>query len=475
MRALIYCRVSTDEQAEHGYSLASQAAMTRERAETDGLVVAETYIDDGYSGATTDRPGLQALLADMSRGDTIYCYRLDRLSRDVEHMAAIMRLCQKQGVAVKPLVGAADLGSSLGRAFVNIQSVFAQLERETIAERVTVGMRRRVASGKPYSRPPVGYVNGGTEWRIDPDGAQIVRRMAQLRLSGMGFHRIADTLEQEGIAPLPGARNWIASTVQRILTNPVYGGQVRYGDVRVDLPVEPILDPDTWHQLQTLNQARAFSRSRCGSPYLLSGLLWCDCGYRMAAHQHSSLNRKTGRRHRYNAYRCNSSTGPSGTAHTNLIAAGKLDLLVLARLDAMAAGSAAVVIPAPTDPRPASNARLQALDAELDNLEAALLQGRITGERYDKHKARIETARREVAQRAVVDVDGHRIHLAVTDQLRRLAGTLAATYERDGATAALKTNVQRLVERVEVTRRIRPGWGLEARDVAIRLRIPDAP
>lgn len=469
MRALIYTRVSTDEQAQEGYSLLSQEQMCRQRAEQDNRPLVSLYCDDGYSAATLDRPEMQRMLGEMRRGDVVFCQRLDRLSRDVEHMAVLMKQFQRAGVTVHPLVGSADLTNSLGRAFVGVQSVFAQLEREQLGERVAVGMRQRVEQGKPYSRRPYGYVDTGDEWLIHEERANFVRLMARWRMEGHGFYTICRRLESMGV-PGPQGKHWYAHVVKAMLANPVYIGRICWKGQPVPVDVPPIFDEVTWQRLQAVLEARRNAKSRPSSRYLLTGILRCECGWKMGGYVLRKKRRPDGRWYEYPHYKCNARSSVPATDHNNALVCHRLDALVLERVDAYLAGNAeAVVLPSQTGVKVKD--RTADLDRELESLEHALLQGRITGERYDLHKRRIEKTRSELL-RAAPDVDRPALMKQMLRQTRVRVGCLTERYRKDGVTPNFKAELHALVEKVVVSLGDGLQKGLDSRSVSIVLRGP---
>lgn len=471
MRALVYIRVSTDEQATDGFSLAAQEEMCRERALADGCTSVEVFCDDGYSAATMERPGLQKLLATMRKGDTIYVYRLDRLSRDVEHMAIILKVCQTRGAKIVPLIGSADVSTSLGRAFTNMQAVWAQLEREQLAERVSMGMQKRVAEGKPYSRVPYGFCSDGEQWKVNENEAPAVRRAFELRAAGHGTHKICQILAEEGYRNRQG-QAFRSRAIWHMLQNPAYVGDLSFGDVFRLNAIPAIVSRDLWNAVQAVNSARRHSRTRPESRYLLSGLVYCECGRKMGGYMARTYKRKDGTYLQYPTYRCVAKACTPAADHNNQVWARKLDELVLSHLDGLAPGEedgVEITIPVP---RPNSFAdKLVALHTELENLELALLQGRITGERFDKHKARIEAAIAELnqKQREFLDMAAKR-EAALQLVRKRLSGNLLQTYREKGPTPELKAALMRCIDRITISKPDGRKLGLDSRRITIALR-----
>lgn len=469
MRGLVYKRVSTDEQAIEGFSLAAQEEMCRERALADGCTTIEVFCDDGYSAATMERPALQQLLSTMRKGDTIYVYRLDRLSRDVEHMAVILKLCQARGVKIVPLIGSADVSTSLGRAFTNMQAVWAQLEREQIAERVSMGMRRRVEEGKPYSRVPYGLTSDGEKWGVNADEARVVRRIFELRAAGYGINSICNTLAQEGLPNREG-QMWRGRAIWHILHNPAYVGDLVFGDIRRPNAIPAIIDRDLWNTVQAINSARRRSRSRPESHYLLSGLVYCECGRKMGGYMARTYKRKDGTYLKYPAYRCSGRVSVPASDHNNLVMAKKLDEFILHYVMEGQVNKT-VVLRLPSVSSDSYSQKLAALNTELENLEIALLQGRITGERFDKHKARIEAMIADIKRKQAEEPNSDAKAKAALARIReRLGANAMEHYRTRGATPELKAVLWEVIDRITVSKPDGTKRGLDSRIITVDLR-----
>lgn len=469
MRGLIYKRVSTDEQAIEGFSLAAQEEMCLERALADGCTTVEVFCDDGYSAATMERPALQQLLSTMRKGDTIYVYRLDRLSRDVEHMAVILKLCQTRGVKIVPLIGSADVSTSLGRAFTNMQAVWAQLEREQIAERVSMGMRRRVEEGKPYSRVPYGLTSDGEKWGVNEDEAKVVRRIFELRAAGYGLATICKTLAEEGL-PNKEGQGWRSRAIWHILHNRAYVGELCFGDIHRPNAIPAIIDYGLWNRAQAINDARRRSRSRPESQYLLSGLVFCECGRKMGGYIAWTYKRKDGTYLKYPAYRCSGRGNIPTFDHNNVVIAKKLDELILRYVTDEAFNENVELILPPVDSKSYSK-KLAELSTELENLEIALLQGRITGERFDKHKARIEAAIADIRRKQTEERDSEAAARTALGLIRERLGVDALQfYQTKGPTPELKAALWAVIDRIIVSKPDGNRRGLDSRRITLCLR-----
>ncbi len=469
---MIYVRVSTDEQAEEGYSLGAQEQACRDLAERQERLDQHVYLEDGYSAKDMNRPHLQRLLSEMQTGDAIYVWRLDRFSRDMEDTMGTLKRLRKLGAEMHSVTeGRIDVRTAADILNVGVRAVFNQYQREVIAENTAMGWKRRVESGKPYSNRPYGFVQDSPDWQIDPEQAEVVRRIARWRLEGNGYYTITRLLAEAGI-PGPNGGRWYGGRIHDMLRNPIYIGDVRFGATVHKGGTEPILDTLTWQRLQTLNAARARSRTRFAAPYLLSGLLFCTCGRSMNAFVAMPKRGKDGNPVRVPSYRCNSRAVPWAN-HTNVVVARTIDVWVLEHLEAIAAGEDVpfeVAVPKPANP----DARLAALDRELDALEDALLAGRITGERYDRRKERLDAERAAVLQKSCEHADVTAFEQQAVERARQTLPRLKEQYLRRGFTPEMKAAMQEVIERVDLgPPRQRYKRGLAGREVNLTLRAID--
>ena len=159
----LYRRVSTDKQADEGYSLDVQSEKLQAYSKTfTNVREVRDYMDDGYSGSSLDRPGMKRLIKDIESGEIthVIVVKLDRLSRsqkDTLHLIEDIML--PANVAFISIMESFNTDTAFGRAMVGILSVFAQLERENIFERTRGGMQKRVEKGywPGGGRTPYGY------------------------------------------------------------------------------------------------------------------------------------------------------------------------------------------------------------------------------------------------------------------------------------------------------------------------------
>ncbi len=149
MKAAIYARVSTFDQEPE-----NQLQEVRSYCAARGWTVTE-YVDRGISGAKDKRPALDHLLADAKRRklDTVVCWRLDRLGRNLKHLITLLDELQALGVAFVSLAEGIDATTPAGKLQMHILGAMAEFERERIRERVMAGLQRARTQGKRLGRP----------------------------------------------------------------------------------------------------------------------------------------------------------------------------------------------------------------------------------------------------------------------------------------------------------------------------------
>lgn len=291
MRAAIYIRVSTEEQAKEGYSIPAQRDRLTQFVLSQGWEIAGYYVDDGYSAKDMDRPELQRLLQDISSRqiDVVVVYRLDRLTRSVSDLDELLKYFERHKVGIKSATELFDTTSAAGRLFLYMTGVLAQWERENLGERVRMALDRKVMQGEWHGGfAPLGYdVGEDGKLVINEQEAELVRTIYRLYLSGMGDNKICQWLNQQGYPTKVRASRWTQPVVKYILTNPIYIGKMRWnykvkkGEyLEIDNAAPPIIDKTTFEQVQKLRKARHESHPRqATSKYIFSGRLRCArCG-----------------------------------------------------------------------------------------------------------------------------------------------------------------------------------------------------
>ena len=277
-KVAIYIRVSTDMQAEEGYSLDFQKEKLIMYCELHDLGEYEIYEDGGWSGSNIERPGIQRLIKDVEQGKVSYVlvYKLDRLSRSQrDTMFLIEDVINKYDVNFVSLMENLNTSTPTGKAMIGLLSVFAQLERENILLRTREGMLARVKSGKwPCSAiTPYGYtyVPEKDMLVINSEEAEKVRRIFMLFLEGYTPNRIQTILH------FPSNK-----AIVRILRRKVYLGYIEYGGQIYKGNHEPIISQEIFDRVEAELERRNYNTIKSTGTHLLASMVYCGhCGAKM--------------------------------------------------------------------------------------------------------------------------------------------------------------------------------------------------
>jgi len=204
--AVVYARVSTEEQAKQGASLSAQVAVLEAEAERRGWTV--HIIREQASGKSLNRKGIAEALGLLQAGKARYlmAIRIDRLSRNVADFAWLMETARKQGWALVMPEMDIDTTTSQGEFMANVQVSVAQYERRLIGDRTRAGMAQRRLEGKHLGRKR-------------ELAEELVHRIAAMRSSGESLRAIAAVLQAEGIPTAHGGSTWHASTIRAVLNS----------------------------------------------------------------------------------------------------------------------------------------------------------------------------------------------------------------------------------------------------------------
>lgn len=317
MKIAIYTRVSTMEQADEGYSISEQQDKLKKYCDIKDWKVARVYTDPGFSGSNVNRPSLQQLISDCKNHmfDAVLVYKLDRLSRSQKDTLYLIEdVFNKNGVDFISLSENFDTSTAFGKAMIGILSVFAQLEREQITERMTLGRVGRAKAGKAmsWSNCPFGYTIQKEIYEIDPFRAEIVKRIYRDYLAGISITSIKNNLNEEG--HVGKDINWSYRTVRQILDNIVYAGYIKYKNEIYPGLHRPIVSLSDYKKVQAELEKRRITQAELHNPrpfrtkYMLSGLM--RCGYCNSVLQIRTIIYRNGKRsHRYHC--------PSSKPHKN--------------------------------------------------------------------------------------------------------------------------------------------------------------
>jgi site-specific DNA recombinase len=412
VRVATYGRISTDE-INQPYSLGAQ----RDRldayvASQGGWQIVARY-EDRASAKTLARPNLAALRAAAARKefDLLLVYKVDRLSRSIGQLAALIEELDKVGVAFRSASEPFETSTPAGRMMVQMLGVFAEFERAMIVERIGVGMQRKAQlGGWTVGTYPVGYrkLDGVIGPAVDPATAPIVREIFERYTQDRaGSTEIAAALNARGIRTRYG-KPWSRAAVLDVLRNRAYLGEVPFRGVWYEGHQEALIEQTVFDAAQAILEGRTIEygrRKSDSSDYLLSGLeIICDrCGHRMIG---AAARGRGGKRYAY--YTCYARSR-YGTNHCDQARLSKdeLEEAVLAQMREVYANTALIESALTeaqaelTKTETARSERLAAIEAEVADLrtrieryfasfEAGQLSPQLAGSRVEALQARLQ-------------------------------------------------------------------------------------
>ena len=322
----LYCRLSRDDGAEgESNSIANQKKLLAKYAKEHGFTNTKFYVDDGYTGTNFNRPGFQQMLEDMEMGyiSTVIVKDSSRFGRNYLEVGQYTDYYFPEHnirfIAINDCIDSEN-GEDDFSAFRNVMN---EMYAKDISRKVRSSHRLRGNAGEPLAPPPYGYVKdpeNKKKWIIDPDAAEIVRRIFRLCIEGNGNETIARILQDDkvlvpqaywqskgmsrgGKKTQPNPYKWCKTTIAKMLEQQEYCGDIinfkSYSKsfrnkTRVENPKEnwaifkdvhePIIDRETWERVQELtkNSKRRKPKSADVKKSIFTNLLYCgDCGHKL--------------------------------------------------------------------------------------------------------------------------------------------------------------------------------------------------
>lgn len=313
--ASVRCAVYTRKSSEEGLDMAFNSLDAQRESGLDYIksqkhqgwvAVTTAYDDGGYSGGSTDRPGLQRLLSDISKGciDIVLVYKVDRLSRSLADFAQLMQLFDQHNVSFVSVTQQFNTTTSMGRLTLNMLLSFAQFEREVAGERI----RDKILATKQKGvwvcgQPPLGYrlpntsdadyTPGDRTLRIVEAEAKLIQRIYAGYLKSGSLSELAAQLNKAGHT----TRKWTSSRgiehgghqltapyLHRVLCHPIYIGRITHERARFksdSIPNDgwrglhaPIIDQPTWNRVRArMGTIERDARVKWTHSHLLKGKL----------------------------------------------------------------------------------------------------------------------------------------------------------------------------------------------------------
>lgn len=299
MRAVMYLRVSTKEQAERdqteeGFSIPAQREACSRYAADHGWEIVDEYVDRGESARSAHRPRLQALLTRITEDgdiDAVIVHKVDRLARNMEDHIAIRAAFKRHGVALHSVSENLEETAS-GKLVEGIHALMAEFFSSNLATEVKKGMGQKAKMGGWPHQAPIGYRNvkeyvGGkqvTQIIPDPERAPLIRKCFELYATGdWTLNQLLSEMTHRGLRSKTGKCLPI-STLARTLGNKFYAGAVEWQGVEYPGQHEPLVSKDIFTRVQEILGSRSMrgTRERKHNHYL-KGSVWCGvCGRRLS-------------------------------------------------------------------------------------------------------------------------------------------------------------------------------------------------
>ena len=225
----LYPRVSTEDQSRFGHSLDEQECKLKQLCDYKNYEIYKVYREEGVSAKNMERPKFQEMMQDMKDGkiNKIIVYKLDRLTRSIQDLESICNMLEEYNCELESVVEEINTGNANGKFFIRMLTILAQLEIERTSERTKFGLVGAAKKGHLSGRPPLGYkkVDNNKSLFVDELQADVVKRIFSLYLDGMAVNSICKLFNEENVLN----RKWPTTTVDKILSNQLYIGNMEYG------------------------------------------------------------------------------------------------------------------------------------------------------------------------------------------------------------------------------------------------------
>ena len=317
LRTAIYIRVSTEEQVKEGFSINAQKEKLISYSNINNWKIYDFYIDEGISGKNiSERPGISQLITDIEKDivNNILVYKLDRLTRSVKDLISLFELFENHNCSFNSVTEKLDTSNAVGRMFIKIIGIFAEFERENLAERVSFGYEQKTREGNYTNTNGVNgydYILGSGELVVNEIEKNIVNKIYDLYLDGLSMLKIARIFNKEKVPTKRGGL-WSQSTIKSILTNPLYIGKIRYGvskknknrSFSTEGKQHAIIEKNKFYRVQQLMKKRklcCIKKFPSEKAYFATALRCSKCGGKF----HAKMSKQANGEKIYITYYCN--------------------------------------------------------------------------------------------------------------------------------------------------------------------------
>lgn len=452
--AFLYVRLSRDDNLDgESYSIQNQKKLLTKAAKDKGYTNLVTFVDDGVSGVTMNRPGFNAMMAELekSHASAVFVKDMSRLGRNYIEVGRLMEeFFPAHDIRLIAISDGIDTSEGENE-FAPIKNMFNEWYARDISKKRRISNKIKGNSGEPMGQPPYGYIkdpDNPKHWIIDEEAAKVVRRIYAMTIEGYGSEQIASALEQDGILTpraywaskginRPGKAkelsptHWNCSSIVKILSLQEYCGDIlnfktysksyklkkRIENDRENWVVfsdvhTPIIERSVWEQVQEKRGKQRKRKTNNGDVNMFSGLLVCaDCGHNL--HYHFNQGNPE-----IKYFNCSNYKGNRGTCNsTHYVRVDFLEQVVLGEIHRLTKFASkyerrfAEAVMGHSQKAAQSERQsmqkeiyaLQARDKELDTLFERIYEdnvsGKISDERFARMSIKYEEEQKELTER----------------------------------------------------------------------------
>jgi len=239
--AAVYIRVSTQDQAQHGFSLDAQQDALQNYAKALGYEIYKIYKDEGKSAKDLKRPEMINLLrdAEAKKFQAIFIYKLDRFSRSLKDLILTIDKLKELNIDFISLQDKIETASASGKLMFQIIGAFAEFERNIIGDRTKFGMQQKAKEGGFITKAPKGYRLLNKKLLVDDEESKKVKTLFEEFLNS-----------DISLTQLAKKNNMTTSGIKKLLSNSTYLGKVKFAHQENQGQHEPIIERDLFIKVQ---------------------------------------------------------------------------------------------------------------------------------------------------------------------------------------------------------------------------------
>ena len=239
--AAIYVRVSTEEQAKHGFSLGAQEESLKNYARALGYDIFKIYKEEGKSAKDLKRPEMIQMLEDAEnhKFQAIFIYKLDRFSRSLKDLILTIDKLKELGIDFVSLQDKIETTSASGKLMFHVISAFAEFERNIIGDRTKFGMERKAKEGGFITKAPKGYKLIDKKLLIDDEQSEQVRKIFEEFLNS-----------DISLTQLAKKHSMTTAGIKKLLKNTTYLGRVKFAGQESKGQHKPIIEEELFKSVQ---------------------------------------------------------------------------------------------------------------------------------------------------------------------------------------------------------------------------------